>query len=104
MTDTSAGGAAGRASLILTFDIDNLRIGAEVTGLSSPLQELIATLPPGTQAFLAWVPDLDLAQASTFLDLDSGALGAYVEVSDGGTELASAYVSIVPVSGDTQAA
>ena len=106
MADASAGGAAtGPASFSLTFDLDKLEIGAGVTGLSSPLQKLLAQLPSGTQAALAWLPDLDLTQARTLLNLQSGDFGAYVVVSDAdGNPLASTFLFLTSASGETQAA
>jgi hypothetical protein len=101
----TAGAATGGASLILTFDLDQLAIGAGVVGLSSPLQTLLAQLPAATQAALAWLPDLDLTQAQTLLNLQSGDFGAYVAVSDAdGNPLASTFLFVTPVSGQTQAA
>jgi hypothetical protein len=101
----TAGAATGGASLILTFDLDQLAIGAGVVGLSSPLQTLLAQLPAATQAALAWLPDLDLTQAQTLLHLQSGDFGAYVAVSDAdGNPLASTFLFVTPVSGQTQAA
>ena len=106
MADASAGGAAtGPASFSLTFDLDKLEIGAGVTGLSSPLQKLLAQLPSGTQAALAWLPDLDLTQARALLNLQSGDFGAYVVVSDAdGNPLASTFLFLTSASGETQAA
>jgi hypothetical protein len=101
----TAGAAAGGASLNLTFDLDQLAIGAGVVGLSSPLQTLLAQLPAATQAALAWLPDLDLTQAQTLLNLQSGDFGAYVAVSDAdGNPLASTFLFVSPASGQTQAA
>jgi hypothetical protein len=108
MADALTGAATttpGRASLILTFDLDQLAVGAGVTGLSSPLQKLLAELPAGTQTALAWVPDLDLTQAQTLLNLQSGDFGAYVAVSDAnGNQLASTFLFLTTASGETQAA
>ena len=101
----AAGTATGGASLNLTFDLDQLAIGAGVAGLSSPLQTLLAQLPAATQAALAWLPDLDLTQAQTVLNLQSGDFGAYVAVSDAdGNPLASTFLFVTPASGQTQAA
>jgi hypothetical protein len=105
MADVSNGGATGGASLILVFDLDHLAVGAGVTGLSSPLQKLLAQLPSGTQAALAWLPDLNLTEAQTLLNLKSGAFGAFVVVSGAnGNELASTFLFTTPASGETQAA
>jgi hypothetical protein len=105
MADVPAdGSAAPGVSLNLGFDLDNLEIDAGVTGLSSPLQNLLSQLPAGIQAFLAWLPDLDLSQAETVLNFQSGAFGSYVAVSDGQNVLASTYLFAGTVSGDTQAA
>ena len=101
----TAGAATGGASLNLTFDLDQLAIGAGVVGLNSPLQTLLAQLPAATQAALAWLPDLDLTQAQTLLNLQSGNFGAYVAVSDAdGNPLASTFLFVSPASGQTQAA
>ena len=106
MADASARRAAiGAASLILSFDLDQLAIDAEVTGLSSPLQKLLSQVPAGTQAALAWLPDLDLTEAATHLNLQSGDFGAYVAVADAdGNQLASTFVFLASVTGQPQAA
>lgn len=101
-----ADGTAGRGpTLVLTFDLDKLAIGAGVTGLSSPLQKLLSQAPQGTQAALAWLPDLELSEAQTLLDFQKESIGAYVVVADAdGNPLASTFVFITQDAGQPQAA
>jgi hypothetical protein len=100
----AGGTAGGDATLILSFDLDKLAIGAGVTGLSSPLQKLLSQAPQGTQAALAWLPDLELSDAQTLLDLQTGDVGAYVAVADAdGNQLASTFVFLTSVTGQPQA-
>jgi hypothetical protein len=87
--------ADANPTLILTIDLDKLEIGAGIAGLSSPLQKLIKQAPPGTQAALAWLPDLSLSEAQTLLSIQNGDLGAYVVVADAdGNPLASTFVFV----------
>ncbi len=89
--------APGKATLVLTFDLDKLAIGAGVAGLSSPLRQLLSAAPAGTEGALDWLPDLSLSDAETQLSLESGNLGAYIVVSDAdGNALASTWVFVAP--------
>jgi hypothetical protein len=91
-------------TLILTIDLDKLEIGAGIAGLSSPLQRLIRQAPPGTQAALAWLPDLSLSEAQTLLSIENGDLGAYVVVADAeGNPLASTFVFVKQATGGPEA-
>src|SRR5215472_1938159 len=99
------GTAGGDATLILTFDLDKLAIGAGVTGLSSPLQKLLSQAPQGTQEALAWLPDLELSEAQTLLDFQKESIGAYIVVADAdGNPLASTFVFVTRDAGQPQAA
>ena len=94
---------SGKATLVLTFDLDKLAIGAGVAGLSSPLRQLLSAAPAGTEGALDWLPDLSLSEAETLLSLESGNLGAYVVVADAdGNALASTLVFVAP-AGDSRA-
>ncbi len=95
----------GKATLVLTFDLDKLAIGAGVAGLSSPLRQLLSAAPAGTEGALDWLPDLSLSDAETQLSLESGNLGAYVVVSDAdGNPLASTWVFVAPAGAQPGAA
>jgi hypothetical protein len=103
--DTAVGDATGAASFVVSFNIDQLTLGAGVAGLASPLPQFLSRAPAGTQAAAAWLPDLELSQAQTLLDLSSGAFGSYVAVADGdGNQLASAFVFVTAASGQAEGA
>jgi hypothetical protein len=102
---SSADGAPGALSFVLSFNVDQSTFGAGATGLASPLQQLIGQAPAGTQQAQAWLPDLSLSAAQTLLNLSSGNVGAYVTVSDsGGNSLASVFFFLEPGGGQDAAA
>ena len=101
----TADGAPGTPSFVLSFNVDQLTLGAGATGLASPLSQLIGQAPAGTQQAQAWLPDLSLSAAQTLLDLSSGNFGGYVTVSDaGGNSLASVFIYFAPGGGQDAAA
>lgn len=84
---------AERLSFKISFNLDMLTLGAGADGLSSPLNQLLTQAPAGTQAALAWLPDLALSDMQTALNLKTGDFGAYVAVADAeGNQLASTFV------------
>ena len=62
------GGFPGRVSFVLSFNVDQLTLGAGAAGLASPLQKLIGQAPAGTAAG-AWLPDWDLNEVASQFNL-----------------------------------
>ena len=103
--DAAVGDATGAPSFVVSFNVDQLTLGAGVAGLASPLPQFLSQSPAGTEAAAAWLPDLELSQAQTLLNLSSGAFGSYVAVADGdGNQLASAFVFVTAASGQAEGA
>src|SRR5277367_4233568 len=104
--DSTTGGAPVSPSFVVSFNIDQMTLGAGAGGLSSPLRQFFgAGGPAAAQQAQPWLPDFELNEVATQLNLSSGNFGVYVTVSDGnGNPLATVFFFLAPGEQDAAAA